>query len=56
MTEEHFPETPQEINRVKAALFQNQREFIISKDNVTKLENDWLQWSEGRCAELEANV
>ena len=56
MTEEHFPETPQEINRCKLALFQNQREFVMSKDNATKIENDWLQWSEGRCAELEANV
>jgi len=56
MTEEHFPETPQEINCCKLAMFQNQREFVMSKNNVSKLENEWLQWSEGRCAELEAIV
>jgi len=56
MNDLNLPETPREINRCKLALFSHQAEFIMSKDSVTDIENDWLKWSETRCAELEAIV
>jgi len=56
MNDLNLPETPREINRSKLAMFTNQREVILSKDSITDIENDWLKWSEARCAELEAIV
>jgi hypothetical protein len=56
MTEEHFPETPQEINRVKLAMFTNAYEYHSDKEDKSRAEVEWLNEIPTRIAELEANV